>query len=239
MRPSRFRIWGRRLLALGGVAVVLLALFLFLIRESSLFSVKKVEVAGVTVNRAEISAALQREATKMTTLHVREEKLRAAVSGFPTVGAIKVDASPPHDLKIEITEREPVAVAVVGSEEIPVSVDGYLLRGLRAPAGLVPIELSQRVSGTRLLGADLDQAALLGALPAELRSGVEGSRVDTEAGGVVIGLRDGIDLRMGDGSDGAAKWAAAAAVLKEPDLGSPAYIDVSVPARPVAGGYLG
>jgi cell division protein FtsQ len=236
MRPSRFRIWGRRLLAVGGVAVVLLALYLFLIRESSLFSVKKIEVTGVTVNQAQITAALQREAAKMTTLHVRDDKLRAAVGGFPTVGAIKIDASPPHDLKIEIIERKPVAVIDVGSEKIPVSADGYLLRGERAEPGLVPIDPSQGVSGNRLLGADLDQAALLGALPAQLRSGVKGSSVDTEAGGVVVSLRNGIDLRMGDGSDAAAKWAAAAAVLSEPDLGSPGYIDVSVPSRPVAGG---
>lgn len=239
MRPGRFRIWGRRLLALGGVAVVLLALFLFLIRESSLFAVKKIEVTGVTVNGPEIFTALQGAATKMTTLHIREEKLRAAVSGFPTVGAIKVDASPPHDLKIEITERKPAAVLAVGSERIPVSADGYLLRGLRAEGDLIPIEPSQRMSGPRLLGADLDQAVLLGAVPSQLRSGVESSRYDTEAGGVVVSLRNGIDLRMGDGSGGAAKWAAAAAVLAKSDLGSPAYIDVSVPERPVAGGYSG
>ena len=60
MRPSRFRIWGRRLLAIGGVAVILLALYLFLIRESSLFAVKKIEV---TPN---ISVRLRTEESRST-----------------------------------------------------------------------------------------------------------------------------------------------------------------------------
>jgi hypothetical protein len=64
-------------------------------------------------------------------------------------------------------------------------------------------------------------------------------RYDTDAGGVVADLGNGIELRMGDGTEGAAKWAAAAAVLAKDDLGSPAYIDVSVPGRPVAGGLSG
>jgi cell division protein FtsQ len=233
------RIWGRRLLALAGAVIVLAALFLFLIRESSLFEVRKIEVTGVTANQAEVTAALQKASTQMTTLHVREEKLRAAVAGFPTVGSIKVEAKPLHELKIQVTERKPVALARAGSETTPISADGYLLRGVRAPAGLITIELSQRPDGPQLAGPDLDQATLLGALPDQLRAGVEGSHIDPEAGGVVVDLRNGIELRMGDGSDAAAKWAAAASVLAEPNLGSPAYIDVSVPGRPVAGGYSG
>jgi cell division protein FtsQ len=236
VRPSPARIWGRRLLAFGGVAVILAAIFLFWIRESSLFSVDKVEITGVTVNQAEVIGALQAEAGKMTTLHVRDEALRDAVSRFPTVGAIKVDANPPHDLKIEVIERKPVALAESDGEKIPVSEEGFLLRGVPAASDLVPMELSQKATGDHLLGADVDQAQILGALPADLAKGVEGSRIDTEAGGVVIDLKNGIELRMGDGSEPAAKWAAAAAVLAEPDLGSPSYIDVSVPSRPVAGG---
>jgi cell division protein FtsQ len=239
VRPSPARIWGRRLLAFGGVAVILVAIFLFWVRESSLFSVDKVEITGVTVNQAAVVEALQVEAGKMTTLHVRDDALRDAVARFPTVGAIKVDSNPPHDLKIEVIEREPVALAVSDGEKIPVSEEGFLLRGMPADADLVPMELSQNVSGDRLLGADVDQAQLLGAMPPDLRKGVEASRIDTEAGGVVIDLKNGLELRMGDGSEPAAKWASAASVLAEPDLGSPSYIDVSVPTRPVAGGSSG
>jgi cell division protein FtsQ len=239
MRPSPARIWRRRLLAFAGVAIVLAAIFLFWIRESSLFSVDKVEVTGVTVNQEQVYAALSNEAAKMTTLHVRQEKLRDAVSGFPTIQAIKVDANPPHDLKIEVIERPGVAVVESGGERIPVSAEGYLLRGMPAGGDLIPVELSQKVSGSQLLGSDVDQARLLAALPDELRKGVAGARVDADAGGVVIDLRIGIELRMGDGGEADAKWAAAAAVLAEPDLGSPGYIDVSVPERPVAGGGSG
>jgi len=236
MRPSPAKIWRRRLLAFAAVVVVLVAIFLFWIRESSFFSVDKVEISGVTVNQPAVIAALQGEAGKMTTLHVRDQALRDAVAGFPTVGALKVDANPPHELKIQVIERTPVADGTLNGDRVPISADGYVLRGMPISSKLIPMELSSKITGPRLIGPDLDQAELLGALPDQLRSGVKDSREDTEAGGVVVDLRNGIELRMGDGTEAAAKWASAAAVLAKPDLGHPAYIDVSVPTRPVAGG---
>ncbi|MGZ5340613.1 MAG: cell division protein FtsQ/DivIB, partial [Solirubrobacterales bacterium] len=93
--------------------------------------------------------------------------------------------------------------------------------------------------GARLGARDIEQAALLGAVPDQLRKGIETSRFDPDQAGVVVELSNGIELRLGDSSEAAAKWAAAAAVLADRKLGSPAYIDVSVPGRPVAGGYSG
>jgi hypothetical protein len=42
--------------------------------------------------------------------------------------------------------------------------------------------------------------------------------------------------RFGDGSRAQDKWAAAVAVLSSNERGSPSYLDVSVPDRPVSGG---
>lgn len=236
MKPSRGRIWGRRLLALGGIAVVIAAAFLFWLRNSSLFEITEVQVTGATTSKVEVKAALERAAEEMTTLHVREDELIDAVRGFPTVGSMSIDAQPLHKLEIEISERTPVASVADGGDSVPVSADGYLLRGVRIERELPEIEVSTPPAQGRLSADDVAAAELIGAAPGDLLEGVAGARHDSAGGGVAVDLANGIELRMGDASDAEAKWAAAAAVLADPELGSPAYVDVSVPERPVSGG---
>jgi cell division protein FtsQ len=56
------------------------------------------------------------------------------------------------------------------------------------------------------------------------------------ARGLVVRLRNGPLLIFGNGSDAAAKWAGAAAVLADPSSRGASYLDLRVPDRPVAGG---
>ncbi len=233
------KIWRRRLIALGLLVAALAAGYWFWLRESSLVEVREVEVKGVTVNEVEVATALEAEAVRMTTLDVDEGALASAAGRFPTVSSIRVDSSPLHKLEIEVTERLPAAVAELGGAEVPVSADGYLLRGVEPPADLPALELSEPVRDARLGEHDADQAALLGEAPEELRKTIETARFDDAEGGVSVELRNGIELRFGDASEAAAKWAAAAALLASPELGEPAYLDVSVPDRPVTGGVSG
>ena len=51
----------------------------------------------------------------MTTLHVREDQLRAAVAEFPSVAGSDADAKFPHKLTIEVRERAPVAAIESGA----------------------------------------------------------------------------------------------------------------------------
>ena len=44
------------------------------------------------------------------------------------------------------------------------------------------------------------------------------------------------EIRFGDGSRARDKWGAAVTVLSSNQRGSPSYLDVSVPDRPVSGG---
>jgi len=239
MKATRGQVWRRRVLAVLTVGVLLAAAYLFWFRNASFFDVNEVEVTGVTANAPEVTAALDRAAQKMTTLHVREEALTSAVSGFPTVAALTVHSHPPHKLEIEVTERTPVATVEDGGTTVPVSGDGFELRGVKAPSGLPPVELTGRPVNGRLTDNDVIVTTLLAAAPAQLKSGIDSAGYDSESGGAAVDLSNGIELRLGDSSDAEAKWAAAATVLAAPDLGSPAYIDVSLPERPVSGGYSG
>jgi cell division protein FtsQ len=235
VRTSDPKVLRRRLLALAAVAVILLAGYLIFLRNSSLFAIDEVEVSGVTANQERISAALVRAAEDMTTLHVREDDLRKAVAGFPTVATLTTDTDFPHGLKIEVTERLPVAVAKIEGEPTPVSADGYLLTGV----DFDPKELPSLVVGpneqTRLSTEGAAQAAILGAAPAELRPRLKESTWDLDRGGVVVDLDGAPELRFGEGDRASDKWQAVVTVLADPDLGARGYVDVSLPGRPVAG----
>lgn len=228
-------LWRRRALALAAVALVLVAGYYLWLRDSSLFAVDEVEVEGATHNREQVTEALERAAGEMTTLHIDDEALREAVAGFPTIATIKADADLPGTLRVTVTERLPVARVTDGGEELAVSADGLVLPGVEVdPRAQPPIEAG--VEAGRVDDEGADQAAIAGAAPAELRERIDSIAFDPERGGVVVSLEGAPELRFGDGSDPSEKWDAVVSVLSNPELGSPAYLDASVPERPVTGG---
>jgi len=229
---SRGQVLRRRVLAIAALAAVLVAGYMFWLRDSSLFTVEEVEVRGVTANKAEVTAALEEAAEGMTTLHVRDDELAEAVGRFPTVASISAGTSLPHRLEVTVTERLPVAEARLGGQHLPVSADGFVLVGLEVDEPLPRIEA--RAKGALLDDEGAAQAAILGAAPRDLGERAKAASWDSSRGGVVVDLAGAPELRFGDGGQAEEKWEALAAVLAEgaPDA---SYIDVSVPERPVAG----
>ncbi len=207
-------------------------------RDSGLVAVERVRVEGVSGgDREQIVAALTDAAEGMTTLHVQEDQLEAAVASFPTVDSIAADADFPHGLEIEVDERRPALVAEADGGEVPVAADGIVLPGI--PVGdesqLPRVEVDQIPPSGRLEGEALEQALILGAAPEPLAPLVEGASED-EQYGVVVELRGGIPVRFGTSDGARAKWAAAAAVLADPNLTALSYLDVRAPGRPAVGG---
>jgi cell division protein FtsQ len=172
----------------------------------------------------------------MTTLHIKDGELRDAVARFPTVASVKANTSFPHGLNVTITERLPVAYVQVGGRQTAVSADGYLLAGASFDSKSLPRIEGAAVHGVRLDEDAAAQAEILGATPTPLRDRITSSSWDEEHGGVVVDLDGGPEIRFGDGSRAGDKWSAAVAVLSSPERGSPSYLDVSVPDRPVSGG---
>src|SRR2546421_1559423 len=161
-RPRRLRV-----LVLAGVAALLVAAAWYWGRDLSLWSVDHVRVTGATgQDAAQIEAALQSAAHRMTTLHVRTGDLRDAVARFPVVKSVRVHSSFPHGLRIEVVENVPVAALAAAGRPVAVAADGTLLRdcpvdGLPlVPAHAVPS--GERVTDAQAVGA----IALAGAAPA-------------------------------------------------------------------------
>jgi cell division protein FtsQ len=226
----------RRVLAAAVVLLVLYGGYMFWFRDLSWFAIHGVTIKGATTNEREIKAAVENASGDMTTLHIKDDELRNAVARFPTVASVGASTSFPHGLTVTITERLPVAFVRIRGQETAVSADGYLLAGADFDAKALP-----RIEGAGAHGARLDedaaaQAAILGSTPEPLKNRITASSWDEDRGGVVVDLKNGPEIRFGDGSAAQEKWQAAVTVLSSDERGTPSYLDVSVPDRPVSGG---
>jgi cell division septal protein FtsQ len=226
-------VFRRRLLMALAVVVVLGAAYVFWFRNSSFVQVERVEVVGAEES-PQVSAALTAEAGSMTTLHVDDDALRAAVADDPAVLSISTDADFPHGLTITVDLRRPAGYLDADGGTV-VAGDGVILgSGVDPPDGLPTIDAEPTSTGAKVEGPALVAARILGAAPAALLAETESSNVDPENGPVVT-LTGGLELRFGDPSKADQKWRAAAAVLANPTFHGAAYIDLSVPSRPVSG----
>ncbi len=236
-RASAWVLWRRRVALLLGAATLLCAFHFLWFRDSSLVAVRDVQVDGVTTsNGGEIRAALDRAARRMTTLHVDLDELQAAVAKYPSVDSVSADPGFPSGLTITVSEREPAALLGSGAATVPVAGDGTVLRGMGAGNLDLPRISGRSPSSGRLAGVEREEAIVLGAAPAPLRAQVASASNGAE--GIKAELDPGIEIVFGNSSRAAAKWAAAARVLADPQLRSVAYVDVRSPERPAAGGAV-
>jgi cell division protein FtsQ len=226
----------RRLIAAAIALLVLWAGYTLWFRNLRWFAIDEVTITGATTNERQVKAAVEQAAQDMTTLHLKDSELRDAVAQYPTIASVGASTSFPHTLHVTVTERLPVAFLKVGPRRTAVSADGYLLTGASFDPKQLPRIDGVVANGSRLNGDAAAQAAILGATPAPLRDRVIASSWDDAQGGVVVDLDGGPDLRFGDGGRARDKWTAAVAVLSSDEHGSPYYLDVSVPDRPVSGG---
>jgi cell division protein FtsQ len=222
-------------LTAAAVAAALAAGYFLWLRDSSLFAVTDVTVTGVeSGDRKEVAKTLRRAGREMTTLHVDTARLESAVAGFPTVESLSADPSFPRGLEIEVVERPPALAARAGDGEVAVAADGTILRGLEADERLPRVEVDRLPGSERLRGGALAEALVAGAAPEPLGELIRRVRRSRDFG-VEVRMRGGIELRFGSGARADAKWAAAAAVLADPELESVSYLDVRVPERPAVG----
>ncbi|HEX7290041.1 MAG TPA: hypothetical protein VF250_02835 [Conexibacter sp.] len=236
LRPALGRPSPRALLAAGAALALLLAGW-FWLRDSSLVAVRTVEVTGIDgAQGARVRAALEEAARSMTTLHVRHDALDTAAAPFSIVKRLEATTDFPHTMRIHVVTNVAVGAIDLGGRRIAVTSDGTILRDVIAPAALPEIPLRGMPTGARLTERGAVAAvAALGAAPSALRNRVEAVRT-TAASGLELQLAHGPLLVFGSGERLAAKWAAAAAVLADPEAAGASAIDVSAPEHPAVAG---
>ena len=243
-RFRRFRLTpslpsGRALL-LGFALLGSAALTYFGARESSLFALRTFQISGAPPQvAAHVEQALQ-PLSGRNLLALNQGEIEQRLLRLPDVAAVSLDRDFPHTLRVSVTPAHSIAVLRRGTSAWIVSSDGRVIRsaGLFAAPKLprVWVPASESVDiGAPI--ADADTARAVRAL-AIVRGAGFGSRIAAVRAGdreLTFVLAQGPELRFGDATDLTLKLAVATRMLPLA-TGTSGYLDLTVPARPIAGG---
>jgi cell division protein FtsQ len=206
-------------------------------RETGIFALDRIQVAGAPpATAARIRAALRSYVGKSLVRFDRADAARrlAAVS---EVADARFDRDFPHTLKVRVRLERPVAVLRRGPDAWVVSSSARVLERLRKrpyprlPRIWLPATADVLVNST-LSGVGAKGVAAVAPLRT-LHLADKVRQVLAADGALTLVLVSGTELRLGDSGDLRLKLAIAKQIL--PLTGGAAYVDVSVPERPVAG----
>ena len=230
---------GRSLLigfAIVGAAVGLYALA----RLTPMFALQRVEVEGAPAAVAgKVRAALEPlEGTSLLALD--GAAVQQALARIPQIAAVRYDRDFPHTLRVVVRPETPVAVARRGSQAWLVSADARVLSSLPLGAQRSLPRIWLTAAGDPEVGTALtDRIALRAvralALARRARFGGHIRFVRGREHELTVVLGSGLELRLGDLRALRVKLAVASLIV--PRLledGGYAFLDVSVPRRPVA-----
>ena len=228
---------GPSLLIAFALVVVGIGLY-FVARETPLFAIDRVEVRGGTpavrvVVRTALAPLEGRSLVDLT-----RDDVQRPLASLPEVAGATYDRAFPDTLRVFVHAERPLAVVRRGADSWLVSARGRLLHLLPkgARAGLPRIWVGRGVelaAGDVLADATAARSVrILASARAELPGRVRGVRANGDDTALI--LRNGVEARLGREHDMRLKLAVVARILPllTPDV---VYLDVAVPARPVAG----
>lgn len=206
-------------------------------RQTSVFAVTRIEVVGgpPAVRHAVKDSVAKLRGTSLLALD--GSALDRVVTALPSVVSVGYDRSFPHTLRLEVVAERPVAVVRQGAKSWLVSARGRVIAAVPSQAASrlariwIPHTTPVRIGG--FLPAN-HAAAIARALALATHFPAHVATASLRRAGLVFRLRDGMEIRLGDPVDIRLKLAIARWALRRVPAGS-AYVDVSVPGRPVAG----
>jgi cell division protein FtsQ len=224
------RQWARRWLAwrrvvVAGVLIALVAGSLWLVFFSSVLAVSGVRVEGTAVldpGRVRRAAAVP-TGTPLATVDL--DAVGDRVEELAAVKSVDVSRAWPDRVRIDVTEREAVAVVQLAAGLRGLDEDGVMFRRYPSrPKSLPMIRVADRPRASVLAEA----ARVAGALPDDIAARVgyvEVRTVDT----ISLRLRNGRIVRWGSADDSANKARVLTVLLKQ----KATLYDVTVPGQPV------
>jgi cell division protein FtsQ len=229
--PSRRSLlvgFGLLAVALGAYAVA---------RETAMFSVDKVVVDGAPPKIAKQARDAAAPLLGTSLLALDGAALERRLEALPTIVSIRYDRAFPHTLRLAVVPEEPVAVLRRGKEGWLVSARGRVIVRVvpRREPSYPRIWVSRATEvepGEFLAAAAGGLTARTLALAARFPAHISAASLRRDQ--LVFRLRSGLELRLGEPTDVRLKLAIARRALRAVPAGT-AYLDVSVPGRPVAG----
>lgn len=227
-----------RRLRIGGVV---LAVFLVLaacigLYNSSLFSVRTVEVVGVTHVSADTVRALARVPKDATLIRFPADAVAQRVSADPWIASVSVSRVFPSGMRIRVVERVPVAIVDAGARMWLIDGTGAAIATPTVEAsGTVPIindvpgldlKAGRRTTSEPLLNAIAVLSGISRTLAATVLS-VSAPTID----GTALSTADHVEIVFGEAVDLTTKDALARRILTE-QKGKVVSIDVRITDRP-------
>ncbi len=205
--------------------------------STSVFAVEQVQVRGGPRAVVRDVRAVTRDTVGNSLLSVDQRAIEAAVRALPSVAGASVDRAFPHTLVVKVLPERPVAVIRRGHEAWLATGEGRIVRAIE-PASHpefprlwlkrdVSVDLGRRLPATLAVAARALAAARDVRIPRHVQA------VRAIDGQLTLVLRHGPEIRLGAPRDILLKLTIAARVFKLLADGT-AYLDVSVPERPVS-----
>ncbi|MCG2623855.1 cell division protein FtsQ/DivIB [Arthrobacter sp. I2-34] len=225
-RKIRRRIW-------VGVAVVLVLVAgaIGVLVFSPLLAVKTISVQGTgLVPAGKIDELLAPLAGKPLP-QIAESDVRSLLAGVPAVADVKVEARPPSELAVRITERVPVALLKAGKRYALVDEEGRQLASVKSrQAAKLPLINAAKAKKDPDVFRTI--TAVLGALPPKVLARLDHASANS-VDSVQLQLKDGTSVLWGNAEQRELKAKVLEALLKaDPEVPVQVF-DVSTPTRPV------
>jgi cell division protein FtsQ len=208
-------------------------------RETSTFAVARIQIVG---GSPQVRQQVRREVAPIvgtSLLALDGRSLERRVDSIPSVVSVGYDRAFPHTLRLQVVPETVVAVLHRGAQTWLLSGRGRVVTGIpprRYPVlpriwlpHAVPVAVGQFVQPQ---GAGTAARALALAAGARFPARIDTAAIVRQE--LVLHLHSGIELRLGEPADVRLKLAVARRALRGLPAGT-AYLDVSVPGRPVAG----
>jgi cell division protein FtsQ len=213
-----------------------------LARETSLFAVRAIAVSGGSPHvQAEVRRALRPELGR-SLIVISGSEIASLVAPIPDVVSVRFDRAFPHTLHVTVRAEHAVLLIRQRRKSWVVSSRGRVMATVRHPRrselprlwlpASVPVNVGERLP--------LYDGSLAAAAVAPIAPGVFHVRtVVSSKSALTLVLGSGTQIRLGDLGDLELKLAVARRILRvgtaEGVAAGSAYVDVSVPERPVLG----
>ncbi|SDK45360.1 cell division protein FtsQ [Nocardioides sp. YR527] len=234
------RQWRRRWLAwryliVGTLVIALLLGGIWAVYFSTWLQVKGTSVHGsmkMTSAKQVVEFAAVPVGEPLATADLEAVQVRV-LNGLPMVRSVNVSREWPDKIRVDVTERTPVAVVSIGGRLRALDETGTVFWDYKkAPSGLPMVNT---VTGTNS-DALREAAAVASALPADLAKRVDHVEVTT-VDSISLELRNDKRVVWGSSAQSDTKAEVLVALMKaEPDV---ARYDVSVPGQPVTSKTVG
>ena len=233
----RFVPSGRSLVATLGLLVAVGAAYA-VAYFTPVFALERVEVSGAPPKLTREVRAATAGLVGHSLVGIDANEVEGILRALPAVAGVSVDRAFPNTLVVRIAPERTVAVVRGGRFSWEVTGAGKVVRSIETgtqrhlPRLWLAKGATIRRGGVIPLGFIPATRALAEAHSVGLGSRVKGIRPIGDE--LTLVLRSGTEIRLGRATEVGLKLTVASRVLRLVDSGT-AYIDVSVPQRPVAG----